>query len=264
MITFCPLASGSKGNAVLLKTKAGAVLFDAGISAKILKEKLGTLQVPIESLQAIFISHEHQDHISGIKTLAFRHGIPIIANHATAEAIVETVGECPRFTLFTTGEPFEFLDMTIFPFSVRHDSVDPVAFAVTTEGKKIGLCTDVGFVTGSIRHALRDCHILYIEANHEPEMVHASSRPDIYKKRVLSRTGHLSNEEAAKLIADVAHTDLHHVFLAHLSSECNTPQTAQRVVEDLLARQGIHLSTKIAHQHHVSEAVRLFDNQGDE
>ena len=257
MITFCPLASGSKGNAVLLTTQAGNILFDAGISAKALKDRLGTLNVSLDSIKAILVTHEHHDHIAGIKTLAFRHNIPVLANYATAEAIVEGIGECPRFTIFTTGEPFEFLGMKIHPFSIQHDGVDPIAFTITTEGKKIGLCTDLGFVTGSIRHALRDCHILYVEANHEPEMVHASSRPDIYKRRVLSRTGHLSNEEAARLIADVAHPDLRYVFLAHLSSECNTPDTARRVVSDILAQQGIHLSIHIAYQHQVSDRVSL-------
>ncbi len=257
MITFCPLASGSKGNAVVLRTETGTVLFDAGISTKALTARLDALGIPLESLRAIFISHEHHDHIAGLKTLALRHNIPVFANYATAEAIVETIGECPRFTIFTTGEPFEYLGMSILPFSIRHDSVDPIAFTVTAEGKKIGLCTDLGFISGSIRHALQDCHILYVEANHEPEMVHASSRPDIYKRRVLSRTGHLSNEEAAKLIADVSHADLRQVFLAHLSSECNTPQTAKSVVNSFLECRGIHLSIDIAHQHQMSTKIVL-------
>ena len=81
--------------------------------------------------------------------------------------------------------------MKIQPFSVQHDGVDPIALTISTEGVKIGLCTDLGFVTASVRHALRDCNLLYVEANHEPQMVHASSRPEIYKRRVLSRTGHI-------------------------------------------------------------------------
>lgn len=257
MITFCPLASGSKGNAVLLKTQNGNILFDAGISVKALKERLDSMNVSLESLKGILVSHEHHDHIAGIKLLGLKYSIPILANYATAEAIVENIGECPRFIIFTTGETFEFLGMKIHPFSIQHDGIDPIALTVITEGKKIGLCTDLGFVTGSVRHALRDCHILYVEANHEPEMVHASSRPEIYKRRVLSRTGHLSNEEAARLIADVAHPHLRHVFLAHLSSECNTPDTARRVVSEFLASRGIHPTIEIAHQHQVSATVTL-------
>ena len=247
-ITFCPLASGSKGNASVLGTPKGNVLFDAGISAKLLKERLATTGIPLESIQGIIISHEHQDHIAGIKTLSSRYSIPIIANYATAEAIVESIGECPPFTIFTTGEPFEFLGLEIHPFSVQHDGVDPTAFTVKTGDTKIGICTDIGFVTGSVRHELRDCHVLYIEANHEPSLVHASSRPEIYKRRVLSRTGHLSNEEAARLICDVAHPGLQKVYLAHLSSECNTHETAKRVVSEFLQQRGIQVEIDIAYQ----------------
>jgi phosphoribosyl 1,2-cyclic phosphodiesterase len=254
LITFCPLASGSKGNAVLLKTPAGNILFDAGISAKNLNDRLSALNCSVETIQAIVISHEHSDHIAGLKTLAFRYQIPIIANYATAEAIVESLGECPKFHIFTTGDSFEFLNMQFTPFSVQHDGVDPVGFTVKVDGKKIGLCTDIGFVTPSVRHFLQNCHLLYLEANHDPSLVHASSRPEIYKRRVLSRTGHLSNEACAQLIADVAHNDLRCVYLAHLSSECNTPERALRTINTFLEQNKITVSLKIAHQHQVSES----------
>ena len=257
MITFCPLASGSKGNAILLKTSEGTILIDAGMSAKALTDRLHVLNVPIESIDAMIVTHEHHDHIAGIKTIALRHHIPIIANYTTAEAIVEAIGECPTFIIFTTGEPFEFRGMHIHPFSVQHDGIDPVALTFMTEGKKIGVCTDLGFVTGSVRHHLRDCHILYVEANHEPTMVHASSRPDIYKRRVLSRTGHLSNEAAAHLIADVAHPSLSHIYLAHLSSECNTHETARSVVSSFLTAHGITIPIDIAYQDRVSNPTHL-------
>lgn len=253
MTLLCPLASGSKGNAVFLKTPRATILIDAGISAKLLKERLETLHCSIESIDAILISHEHHDHISGLKTLCSRYNIPIIANHATAEAIVEDVGECPKFHIFTTGEPFEFLGLEIFPFTIQHDGVDPVAFTIQTSNAKIGLCTDIGFVTPTVRHRLAASQILYIESNHEPSLVHASSRADIYKRRVLSRTGHLSNTEAAQLIADLAHPDLRHVYLAHLSSECNTHETALRVVSSFLAERGLHPKLSIAFQNEVSE-----------
>ena len=254
-ITFCPLASGSKGNALFLGTPKGNVLFDAGVSAKVLKERLETLGVGLESIRAIIVSHEHHDHIAGIKTLCSRYAIPVIANYATAEAIVESIGECPSCTIFTTGEPFEFLGMEICPFSVRHDGVDPTAFTVRVGKTKVGICTDIGFVTETVRHELRGCNVLYIEANHEPSLVFASSRPEIYKQRVLSRTGHLSNEEAAQLICDVAGSDLRKVYLAHLSSECNAPETARRVVSEILQQRGVRVELDIAHQDERSQPL---------
>jgi phosphoribosyl 1,2-cyclic phosphodiesterase len=252
VITFCPLASGSKGNALFLGTPGGNILIDGGISAKALTDHLHTLGTSLDSIKAIVVTHEHHDHIAGIKTLSLRSNIPILANYATAEAIVETIGECPKCIIFTTGEPFEYMGMEIHPFSVQHDGVDPVAMTIQVEGKKIGICTDLGFATATVRHELKECHVLYVEANHEVAMVHASSRPDIYKRRVLSRTGHLSNDEAARLIAEVAHPDLQRVYLAHLSSECNTHETARSVVSKFLNAQGIDCSLEIAHQHQIS------------
>lgn len=258
MSFFCPLSSGSKGNASLLTTKTGNILIDAGISVRSLSEKLSQLHCSIESLKAIFITHEHHDHIGGLKSLAFKYSIPVLTNYATAEAIVEALGDCPTFKIFTTEDPFEFLGIEFLPFSVRHDGVDPVGITIKTEGKKVAICTDIGFITHTVRQHLQDSNIVYIEANHEPSMVHASNRPDIYKRRVLSQTGHLSNEDAGKLIASIASPHLEHVFLAHLSSECNTPETALRVVSNILGQE---LTTKIrisiAHQDMMSDKALL-------
>jgi phosphoribosyl 1,2-cyclic phosphodiesterase len=231
-----------------VKTDTKVLLFDAGISAKAIQERLNALQIPIEQLSAIFVSHEHHDHIAGIKSLCTRYQIPVIANYATAEAIVEAIDFCPTFKIFTTGEPFEFLDMSIMPFSVQHDGVDPVAFTIKIGDTKIGICTDLGFVTHGVRHELQDCSLLYIEANHQPEMVHASPRPDIYKRRVLGRTGHLSNEDAAKLLVDVVNPKLRKVYLAHLSSECNSPEVAKKIILNHLAKHQIDIDIAIAEQ----------------
>lgn len=254
---FCPLASGSKGNAVLLKTENTTVLFDAGLSAKSTKERLETLNIDLHSIDAIFISHEHHDHTAGVRILGCTHNIPIIANYATAEAIVNEIGECPKFKIFTSDEPFDFLDLHIHPFSIRHDGVDPVAFSVESCGKKIGLCTDLGFVTPSVRHYLKDCHLLYIEANHQPEMVYASSRPDANKRRILSSAGHLSNEQAANLIADVASSNLQQVYLAHLSAECNSPEKALDVVTSILEKRNIRMPIILAKQNEPAKPTVL-------
>lgn len=257
MIGFCPLASGSKGNSIFFGSANTKILIDAGLSAKATRERLDQIGVRLEEIDAILITHEHHDHICGLKTLAFRYGIPVMANHETAKGIVESIGDCPKFKIFSTGETFEFMDLEIHPFSIQHDTLDPVAFTIKNNGRKFGFCADLGFATSLVRNQLKDADYLYLEANHEPSMVHSSHRPMIYKQRVLSRSGHLSNEAAAELLAEVAHSGLKHVHLAHLSSECNTPQVALNVINDILGRHGISLDLTVAPQHEISAAIRL-------
>jgi phosphoribosyl 1,2-cyclic phosphodiesterase len=252
---FCPLASGSKGNCVYFESEQTKILIDAGISAKAIRNKLAEIQVDIEDIDAILITHDHGDHIQGLKGLAYKMGIPIFANNETAKGIVEYFHDCPKFKIFSTGETFEFGDLEIHPFSIQHDTLDPVAFTIRTNGMKFGFCTDLGFVTSLVRNQLRDCDYLVVEANHEPSMVYASPRPMVYKQRVLSRSGHLSNQACGELLSDVAHSKLKHVHLAHLSSECNSPETALKVIREVLGKQGISLDMCVAPQDKISKPI---------
>jgi len=252
---FCPLASGSKGNCIYFGTEQTKILIDAGISGKAIVNRLAEINVDIRDIDAILITHDHGDHIQGLKVLAYKMGIPVFANHETAKGIVETFHDCPKFKIFSTGETFEFGDLEIHPFSIQHDTVDPVAFTIRTAGLKLGFCTDLGFATSLVRNKLSACDYLYLEANHEPSMVHASARPMIYKQRVLGRSGHLSNESCGELLRDIAHLNLKNVHLAHLSSECNTPETALRVIREILGKHGIDLNLCIAPQDKISQAI---------
>jgi phosphoribosyl 1,2-cyclic phosphodiesterase len=245
---FCPLASGSKGNCYFLQTKEATFLIDAGISMKELQKRLALIGSSLSDIDAVIITHEHHDHIAGIKTLTSNYKIPVIANYLTAEAIVEAIDTCPQFKIFTTGEPFSFKNIEIDTFSVQHDGVEPIALTLHTGSHKIGICTDLGFVTKTVIHKLKGCHVLLIEANHYPEAVLASPRPDSYKKRVLGRLGHLSNTACAELLSEVAHSDLSQVYLAHLSSECNCPKKALACMHDFLKPRGIPLTIDIAPQ----------------
>ncbi len=254
---FCPLASGSKGNCIYLGTDKIKILIDAGISAKAVKMRLAEINVDLAEIDAILITHDHVDHIQGLKVLACKMGIPVFANHETAKGIVDHLHDCPKFKIFSTGETFEFGDIEVHPFSVQHDTLDPVAFSIRFEDLKLGFCSDLGFVTTLVENQLRDCDYLYVEANHQPSMVHASSRPMIYKQRVLSRVGHLSNEACGNLLAEVAHSGLKHIHLAHLSSECNSPEVALSVIREILERHGIQLDMCTAPQHMISKAIHF-------
>ncbi len=255
MLGFCPLGSGSKGNCIYLGTPKVKILIDAGMSAKSIKLRLAAINVDIADIDAILISHEHTDHIQALQVLSCKLGIPVLANRETAKGIAHILPKCPKFKIFTTGETFEFGDLSIHPFSIQHDTLDPVAFIIRVDGLKLGFCTDLGFVTNLVRNHLQECDYLYIESNHEISMVHASARPLVYKQRVLSRSGHLSNEACGHLLAAVFHTKLKHVHLAHLSSECNTHATALGVVSSILAAHGMQVDTCVAPQDNLGRSI---------
>lgn len=245
-----PLASGSRGNAILLVTLKAKLLIDCGLSAKALALRLSLFDTLIDEIDAILITHDHTDHISGLNAVAARNNIPIFANMETAKGIARTSKEAFRFKIFTTGDPFRFKDVEIFPFSIPHDTGDPVAFAIHFSDLKIGICTDLGFASPLVKKCLHRCHHLYIEANHEPSMVEASHRPRIYKERVLSRSGHLSNEQCANLLKELLHPQLRNITLAHLSQECNSPKTALEIIRKAIGEEtpiSIALQDKPSH-----------------
>lgn len=252
MFKFCPLASGSKGNAIYVGTGETKLLIDAGISFKALGEKLGEIDVDVGEIDAILVTHEHGDHIRGLEKTANKLGIPVFANSETAKAAIGEMRERPRFKIFSTGEAFEYGEMEIHPFSVQHDTLDPVAFTIRIGEIKIGVCADLGFVTTLVRAHLLECDYLYIEANHEPSMVYACNRPMVYKQRVLGRQGHLSNDACADLVREIDHGGLKHVYLAHLSCECNNPELAVKRVKERVQRE---LSISIAYQEKVSQII---------
>lgn len=230
-------------------------MIDAGISYRQMVERLKLIGVSIEEISAVLITHDHIDHIQGLPLLTAKQGSAVFANRDTAKGIVESLRIVPKFKIFSSGEPFVYEDLKISPFTVQHDTMDPVGFTIEVEGKKIGICTDLGFATSLVKASLQQCDYLYVEANHQPSMVHASSRPSTYKQRVLSRQGHLSNEDCALLLQHLHHNDLKHVYLAHLSSECNAEPVALEIVSRGLQSAGYLGELSIAYQDRVSKPL---------
>jgi phosphoribosyl 1,2-cyclic phosphodiesterase len=255
MFGFCPLASGSKGNCIYVGSKKTRVLIDEGISASMVIDRLAEIQVDPRTLQAILITHEHSDHIKGVMVLAEKLKIPVLANSDTAKGMVAAMGARPRFKIFTTGETFQFGDLVVHPFSIPHDTLDPVAFTIQVEGVKLGICADIGHITSLVRKHLEGCDYLYIEANHEPSMVHASGRPKRLKERILCKQGHLSNSDCAAFLTSIFHPGLKHVHLAHLSSECNAEEVALKIVKEALAAKRFSVEISIAYQDKISKSI---------
>lgn len=258
-IKLCILASGSSGNCTFIGTKTTRILIDAGLSAKKTTERLAEIGETLETIDAICVTHEHSDHISGIRVLQKKYGIPIYANAGTLEGIRVTLkGEEVAYRQFTTGSAFDIGDLCLEPFSVPHDAYEPVGFVVRSAGVGIGIATDIGIVTNLLREKLRACDVVVIEANHDEAMVHEAARPWSLKQRILSNQGHLSNRASAGLIAEIAGEGLRHLFLAHLSSDCNSPLRARRAFETVLADAGHHhVTVRLTSAAQVSDILEL-------
>jgi phosphoribosyl 1,2-cyclic phosphodiesterase len=253
-LQVCVLASGSSGNSVYVTSETTKILIDAGLTARQTAVRLQQLGVEPESIAGICISHEHGDHTAGIRILQKRHGIPVYANAGTLSGI-QSMPKSEGITarIFQTGSPFAIGDIDIEPFSVPHDAYEPVGFRLHAAGTTVGVVTDLGMVTELVRDKLRGCHAIIIESNHDEELLLNAPRPWPLKQRIRSRQGHLSNLGAARLIAECAADTLQHVFLSHLSSDCNTPDTARHAVASLLHRNGLgHVSIEVSRADAVS------------
>lgn len=253
MIKICPLASGSKGNSLFLQTPQTKILVDVGLSCMEIEKRLSKIDIEPTQIDALLITHEHMDHIRGVKRLSELYNIPIFCNAETAKGIFDQTGQYEGFKIFSTEESFEYKDLTVYPYSIQHDTLDPVAFRICTNKLKIGVCTDLGIVTPIVQQQLEHLDFLLIESNHEPSMVHACSRPRVYKERVLGRQGHLSNDECSIALDKCKNSSLKQVFLAHLSEECNNPELALKKAQAILG----NIPVDIAYQGKVSQLIEL-------
>ncbi len=247
-LEVCVLASGSSGNSIYVASEKTRILIDAGLSAKQVAVRLEQIGVVPESINGICVSHEHGDHIAGIRVLQKRHRIPVYANAGTISGIMrQPKSDEIAIKVFQTGSPFEIGDITVIPFSVPHDAYEPVGFRLQTSETAVGIVTDLGMVTSLIREKLKGCHAIIVESNHDEDLLQEAPRPWPLKQRIRSRQGHLSNMGAAQLITECATDTLEHVFLSHLSSDCNTPDTALRTVASQLRLDGLeHINLEIS------------------
>jgi phosphoribosyl 1,2-cyclic phosphodiesterase len=223
---FCPLASGSKGNALYISDGDTSILIDAGLSGVDMERRFASKGLSPENLDAIIVSHEHIDHVRGVGVLSRRYNIPVWATAKTAQAAAPIIRDIKIHKAFSCGRSFSINRLTIHPFSVSHDAQDPAGFTVEYNGIKIGLATDLGLATGMVKTHLKDCALLMIEANHDTRMLENGPYPWPLKQRIKSRSGHLSNEDSKNLLHEIKHRDLKHVILGHLSETNNTPEKA--------------------------------------
>ena len=239
MLRFTILGSGSSGNCAYLETEHVRLLVDAGFSAKQIDQRLGSIGRSVRDVQAIFLTHEHGDHVCGLPVLAKRHNVPVYCNRLTAECLQPQLPGYTAWRLFESGATIDFGDLKINSFSVPHDAYDPVGFMFYHALGNIGFLTDLGYATKLVIERVRASRALVLEANHDLRLLQEDTkRPWAVKQRILSRHGHLSNDAAAEVAAEVATDAMEAIYLGHLSADCNRPEWARATVSKKLTEKG--------------------------
>ena len=248
------LGSGSGGNCSFFATEKVKVLVDAGFSGVETARRLAGIGERLESINAILVTHEHSDHVGGLGRLAKKYGIPVYISEKTRAALSPQV-VLPKVETIAPGQPFQLGDITIEPFTIPHDAVDPVAYRFTAAGMRVALATDLGYLPENVKHYLRGCHAMIVESNHDLEMLRTGPYHWHLKQRVMGRTGHLSNAALCEFLCSEEYDgEAQTVILAHLSEQNNHPQIARMEAAGALerrSREGTRLV--ISSQHEISE-----------
>ncbi len=233
------LGSGSEGNCAYLETDETRLLIDAGFSLRQLRKRLAGIGRAPENMTGVLVTHEHADHVQGVAALSEKLRIPVYCNRATKDALEYQLHTRLECRLFATGASFEVGDVTVETFTIPHDAQDPVGFLLRTLSGNIGFLTDLGHATRLALDRVRAANVLLLETNHDVKMLQdCPRRPWSLKQRILSRHGHLSNDAAAEAAEQIVSAELRHLYLGHLSRECNRPELAYSVMQGRLRKLG--------------------------
>jgi phosphoribosyl 1,2-cyclic phosphodiesterase len=257
-LMFQSLASGSKGNALVICSHRTRILLDAGLSARELVLRLDQTPVEAKQLDAVLISHEHTDHVRGLGTLSRRFDLPVYLSQGTLENLPPETGRLVETRLFQAGVPFTVGDVKISPFALSHDAGDPAGFVLEHDAQRLGVCTDLGMVTQLVRTRLQGCQGLILEANHDPDLLFSGPYPLSLKQRIRGRHGHLSNADSYELLKSAYHESLQVVMFAHLSEVNNSPELVLAGFRDSLNGEGWSgVALEVGRQHRVSKTFTL-------
>lgn len=249
---FCSLGSGSGGNATLVEAHDGAntsrLLIDCGFSLRELDARLGRIGLDCGGLDAVFITHEHGDHVGCAVTLSRRFGLPLLMSRGTWRAIGQPEIPAGLLRFARDGDAIAVGALQLMPYTVAHDAQEPLQLRLSDGARHLGVLTDVGSITPHLLANLQRCDALLLECNHDRGMLAASSYPASLKSRIGGRLGHLANDTAAEILAACLHDGLRHLVAAHLSDRNNTPELARAALaqacgggrEDIVVADPLH------------------------
>ena len=257
-LLFQVLASGSKGNAILVSSPRTHILLDVGLTGKELVRRLDRSPTTAKHLDALVLTHEHRDHISGAGVLSRRFELPVYLSRGTLENLPPQIGAFSSVQLFQAGVTFTIGDLQLQAFAISHDAGEPVGFIVEHEGVRLGVCTDIGTVTQLVRTRMQGCHGLILEANHDSKLLLNGPYPWHLKQRIRSRHGHLCNEDTFELLRTLFHEALQSVVFAHLSEVNNHPSLVVESVEGFRRHSDAHdIRFEIGRQDEVAPAIEV-------
>ncbi len=263
MIKFCSLFSGSSGNCIFIGTDNAKILIDAGVSGAKIATALQEIGENPQDLSAIFVTHEHSDHIASVGVLSRRYNVPIFATEKTWDAMGKAPGKIlpENKRVLNSGCELSLGDLQVKNFTVSHDAADPVAYTFTCGDKKVSVATDMGYVSPQVRENVMGSNLILLESNHDEGMLKAGPYPYYLKKRILGKEGHLSNIAAADFLGELIMTGTERVFLGHLSQENNTPECAFETSRDILLERDLKVGRDfdmwVAERKNYSEVITL-------
>lgn len=234
---FSVLASGSSGNAVYIEAGGTRILVDVGIGIRQLQSACRDISVNLDNLDAVFITHEHTDHIKGLKSLVRKRAVPIYTSEGTwrqVRSLWPTADDIQVRWIRSEGV-FSLGELVVEPFAISHDAEEPLGFCFYFGEEKLVLATDLGYVSDRVKRAAQNANTMIIEANHDIELLRTGAYPWYLKRRILGDKGHLSNDSTADFLVEVINESTKAVYLAHLSQENNRPELARSAVRQALA-----------------------------
>lgn len=239
-LAFAPLFSGSSGNSVYVSMGGMQILIDAGVSCARIATELARIGADARDISAILVTHEHSDHIRGAGIFSRKYGVPVYATAGTWAAMRDKLGDMPseNIRVIYPEQDFFLGEIRAQPFPTPHDAAEPVGYALSAGGAKLALATDIGCVKPGWVNCVSGAQAVILESNYDPDMLRAGSYPYELKRRIMSKRGHLSNDDASDIAVMLAKAGARRIVLGHLSKENNFPDLALRCCEMAFERDG--------------------------